>query len=280
MSSNDKKANSSLNLFKYILIYIGKFLIRAAKKTQKLFNWIIKHILVLATIVTAIAAIITIYFTILQPAKIEIQAGSFVAITPGCGCGEIDESRYILKIPVSFYNDGAKPGILGRVGLVIKDPNSMYAYFFKSNYDEILKEEKGKKVWQLNSAFSPIIIPSRNAISRNLRFATSGFVFSPNKAYDFWILAWDKESKNPTYRKKFKFSFESDEIKSVEKTRKSQEKLIPKNSSNLQDQDGNTITSPENGKYGPITGAMGDRTYKSLTGSSQSLFHFLVGEDE
>jgi hypothetical protein len=302
MRSSNTKSNSSFNRFerfknfkrlKFYLSFlrnIDRRLIQAVEGIRKFFNWIIQNILALATIVTAIAAIITIHLTTLKPAEIEMQAGSFIAIAPGCECDEIDKSRYSLKIPVSFYNDGARPGILARVGLLIKD-NNTWAYFFKSNYDEVLKDEKGKRVWQLNSAFSPIIVPPRNAISRNLRFETSGFVFSPNRTYDFWILVWDKESINPTFRKKFKFSFESSriefveeirkkQIKSAEEIRKKQKISASQDTINSGNQDGNTVTFDENGKYGPITGAIDDRTYKSLTGSGQSLFHLLIGEDE
>jgi hypothetical protein len=274
MNSSNTKSNSSFNKrFRHFLICIGKTLIQTVKIIKQIFDLIKSNSLNLATIATAIAAIITIYFTVLQPAKVEIQSGSYVAITPACECSETDKSGYILKIPVSFYNDGAKPGIIARVGLVIKDPDNMYAYFFKSNYDEILKQEKEKKIWQLNSAFSPIIVPPRNAISRILAFETSGLIFLPNKIYSFWILAWDKEATNPTYRKEFKFSFESKEIESVEVTRQKQIENTKQKQKNLKNsstaQDGNTIntiTSPENGKYGPITGAIDGRMYQSLTG--------------
>jgi hypothetical protein len=279
-SSN--KSNSSPGRFKrqrlkfYKNLNINNRSIQVIEFIVEVIFWLFKNILTLAT---AGAALLTIYFAVLQPAKIEIQAGSFIAITPEYR--EIDKSRYILGIPVSFYNDGAKPGILARVGLVIKDPNNMYAYFFKSNNAVVLREEKGKQLWQLESAFSPIIVPPRNAISKTLRFETSGFNFDSNKTYRFCILAWDKESYNPTYRKEFEFAFESDNINSVENTRQKQKQLLlqrqnnlqqqkkssSKNSMILEDQEENTITPPENGKYGPITGAIDNRTYQSLTGS-------------
>jgi hypothetical protein len=272
MRFSNTKSNYSFNRFerfknfkrlKFYLSFlrnIDRRSIQAVEGIRKFFNWIIQNILILATIVTAIAALITIFFTVLEPAKIEMQAGSFIAISP-CECSKTDNSRYFLQIPVSFYNGGAKPGIIERVGLAIKDPsNNMFAYFFKSDFDTVLKEENGKKIWQLNSAFSSIIIPPRNAISRTLGFETFEFNFLPNKSYDFWVLVWDKESMNPTYRVKFSYLFENHEIKKVEEIRQKQKSLSSK--------DGNTVISAEDGKYGPIVGGIDYRTYQSLTGSN------------
>jgi hypothetical protein len=184
MTSNNTKSHFSFNRYcRHCLLYIGKFLIRVAKWIWRLWNWIIKHILALAAIASALAAIFTIYLTTLQSHDIKIQAGGFIAISP-CTCSNIG---YILQIPVSFYNGGAQPGIIERVGLAIKDPsNNMFSFFFKSNYDTTLKEENGIKIWQTNSAYSSIIVPPRNVVSRTLVFETSEEVdFSPNKNYEF-----------------------------------------------------------------------------------------------
>jgi hypothetical protein len=228
------------------------------------FKWGKKNAILLATLITAFSGIAAIFYSVLEPAEIFIQSGSFIAITPKL---EKNSSGDILKIPVSIYNDGAKPGIIQRIGLVIKDPSVSHAYFFKSNFDEILKQDGNKKIWQLNSAYSAIIIPPRTAISRNFQFVTSSFKFSSGKEYTFWILGWDKQSQVPSYRGEFKFSFDKEDVDFIERVRETQNKILK---SDEKIEAGDTITPPENGKYGPITGAIDNKLYNLLTGGNSA----------
>jgi hypothetical protein len=226
-------------------------------------TWTFRHFITIATFATALTGITTIFLSVIKPAEVIIEAGSFIVINPEqkCQC-----DGYNLVVPVSMFNDGAKPGIIQRVGLVIKDStdNSNYRYFYKSNTDQVLKSGERKAIWQLNSAFNAVIIPPREAINRNFSFKINVNKFFPNREYTFWILAWDKEGQIPSYRKEFKFSFDQQDIDRVEKIRKLQK--IQKNVE--KDEPDTAISLPENAKYGPVTGGIDSRVYRELTGSN------------
>jgi hypothetical protein len=214
----------------------------------------------------------------LQPPEIVINAGTYIAISKIYNKTEMLE--YILRIPISFSNNGARSGLLERIGLVIKDPqNEHYAYFLKSVSDEVVRQSQdGGLSWEASSVASAIIIPSRNPITKNVRFEIPrefNLEVSVNKTYDFFVLAWDSESMRPTQGKHFRFTFSQDIIRNLEQEMQSQKKALEKldaakrlNKAEKPLPIPNKIsgfTGAEDGKYGPMTGKIDRYTYKILT---------------
>jgi hypothetical protein len=87
-------------------------------------NLLKNNIAVIVSVLALIFSGASLYLTSLKPANINLSAGDILGIS------REDDNLYI-HLPIGLYNTGALPGVINRMGLVLKDQKSDDAIFLK-----------------------------------------------------------------------------------------------------------------------------------------------------
>ena len=128
---------------------------------------------------------VSFYLTVLRPAEPQIIAGSSVYIFHDV------EGRASVALSLSMANNGARPAVVERLGLLIRRPGEKNGYLLTPSAFEKINEN-GEP--QDESMVGAVVIPGRSETRKQLLFKASqqddNFSITSRGDYRMTVLAW------------------------------------------------------------------------------------------
>ena len=135
---------------------------------------------------------VSFYLTVLRPAHLQIIAGSSIYIFHDI------EGRASVAMSLSIANNGARPAVVERLGLLVRRPGEKNGYLLTPTAFQKINE-KGEP--QDESMVGAVVVPGRSETRKQLLFKASqkddNFSITSRGDYHLIVLAWVGTGSSP-----------------------------------------------------------------------------------
>lgn len=167
---------------------------------------------IIISILALLVSIVTLYLSLLRPAKIRIVAGESIHLF------YFEEGNFGITLPVSFVNQGARIGTVSRVALLIQKHGNNEGYLLEPYAYQRLDANQR---FQHESIAAPISIPSKSDISKQILFKSA--IARPDEyqinagKYNLTLFGWTEGSIKPNITDTFSLEVSNPNAQRLEK---------------------------------------------------------------
>lgn len=161
-------------------------------------------------------SLLSLFLSQLQPARIQVYPGEVAYLmTP-------EDKLLTLNLYLTFVNNGATPGVVRKVAVLLQTPVKSGGYILQAAYFDRLDEEGN---YRQESVVGPIPVDGHQTVNRQIRFISARgnpgdyLPLLVRGEYRATVLVWTSTDSQPTSRAAFPFVLSDRDLKKLGKMR-------------------------------------------------------------